>query len=148
MIAELQETYMFLTFRLGQEKFGIGIQYVKEIVGIQPITPIPESPQHVKGVINLRGQVIPVVDMRERFKMKADSYTERTCIIIINLTGACAGLIVDGVSEVAHLSDSEISLPPGEEVGLRCRYIEGVGKTQDGVILLLDCEKFFMDEES
>jgi len=137
----------YLTFALGDEVFGIGINYVKEIIGLQPINPIPEAPEHIKGIINLRGKVFPVIDMRLKFKKLPKPYTDRTCIIVIDTKENSVGLIVDSVAEVLTLKDEDIAPPPGSWTGPGRRYLSGVGKRGEHIILLLDCEQLFTEEE-
>jgi purine-binding chemotaxis protein CheW len=137
----------FLTFKIGEEVFGIEIKHVTEIVGIQPITNIPEVPEYVKGIINLRGKIIPVIDVRLKFKKKPVEYNDRTCIIVIDIEDVSIGLIVDNVSEVVTITDENIVPPPTYKTGFQNRYIKGVGKSEEGVKLLLDCNKLLTDEE-
>lgn len=137
----------YLTFALGQEVFGIGIDVVKEIIGLQPINPIPEAPEHIKGLINLRGKVFPVIDMRLKFKKQPEPYNDRTCIIVINAKENAVGLIVDRVAEVLTLKDEDIAPPPGSWTGPGRRYLSGVGKRGDHIILLLDCDQLFTEDE-
>jgi purine-binding chemotaxis protein CheW len=136
---------LYLTFTIDREVFGIGIDIVKEIIGIQPVTVIPDFPEHVKGIINLRGKIIPVMDVRLRFKRAAQAYDARTCIIVVEILGASVGLIVDRVAEVAAIPDADISSPP--ELGKRENgYIKGFGKTGGGIVLLLDCGALLKNE--
>lgn len=137
----------YLTFYLGEEVFGIEIRYVTEIVGIQEISVLPESPDYVKGVINLRGKIIPVTDMRLRINKKEVPYTDRTCIIVIDILDTKAGLIVDQVEEVAVIADDSIVAPPDFHTGCQNRFIGGIGKDGDNIRLLLDCEKLFKADE-
>jgi purine-binding chemotaxis protein CheW len=137
----------FLTFKLGEEVFGLEIKYVTEIVGIQPITKIPEVPDYVKGIINLRGKIIPVIDVRIKFKKEPIEYDERTCIIVIDIDDMSVGLIVDNVSEVVTIKEENVVPPPSYKTGFENRYIKGVGKSKDGVKLLLDCNKLLTREE-
>ena len=137
----------FLTFKLGEESFGLEIRYVTEIVGIQPITQIPEVPKYVKGIINLRGKVISVIDVRIKFKKEPIEYDERTCIVVIEIDDISIGLIVDNVSEVVTINDDDIAPPPSYKTGFQNKYIKGVGKSKDGVELLLDCNKLLTNEE-
>lgn len=137
----------YLTFLLGKEAFGIEIRYVTEIVGIQEINDLPEAPDYVKGIINLRGKIIPVIDMRLRFKKEAVPYTDRTCIIVIDIMDTAVGLIVDRVVEVVIISDEFIVPPPDFRTGFQNRYIKGIGKSDENIRLLLDCERLFRDEE-
>lgn len=133
----------FITFAVDRETYGIEIRYVTEIVGIQPINTLPETPEHIKGIINLRGKIIPVVDMRIKFKKEPLAYNDRTCIIVIDTGDIFAGLIVDEVAEVIAIEDENISPPPKNGTGADCRYLSGIGKVGSEVKLLLDCEKLF-----
>jgi purine-binding chemotaxis protein CheW len=137
----------YLTFELGSEAFGLEISHVTEIVGMQPITPIPESQAYVKGVINLRGKIIPVIDVRLRFGRECAEYDDRTCIIVVDILGTSVGLIVDCVAEVITIDDANIVPPPDYRSGVNTRYIKAIGKVGCDVKLLLDCEKLFRDEE-
>lgn len=135
----------FLTFPLGGESYGIEIRYVTEIVGIQTITEVPELPDYIRGIINLRGKIIPVMDVRLRFKKSFREYNDRTCIIVIDIQDITIGLIVDSVSEVIAIPETEIVAPP--EVSKESnRYIRGIGKVGSEVKLLLDCEKLLNDD--
>ena len=136
----------FLTFSLGNEYYGIDIIYVTEIVGIQPITEVPELPSFVKGIINLRGKIIPVMDARLKFKKEPRAYNDRTCIIVIDILELSIGIIVDAVSEVLNISDENIVPPPNLSTSGR-RYIKSVGKSGDNVILILDCDKLLNENE-
>ena len=137
----------YITFRVDEQMYGIKIRYVTEIIGIQPVSQLPEMPSHIKGIINLRGKIIPVVDMRLKFKRSAAEYTEKTCILVIDNELICAGLIVDEVAEVLTITDENISPSPNYG-GVNCRYLEGIGKVGSDVKLLIDCEKLFNDEET
>lgn len=130
----------YLTFQLGKEVFGIEIKYVTEIIGIQQITYVPQVPDFVKGIINLRGKVIPVIDVRLKFKKEAVKYDDRTCIIVIDIKDISIGLIVDCVSEVIDIKESDIVPPPSYKTGFQNKYIKGVGKVGNDVKLLIDCE--------
>lgn len=137
----------YLTFSLDSEIYGIEIKYVIEIIGIQPITQVPEVPSYVKGIINLRGKIIPVIDMRIKFKKEPLKYNDRTCIIVVDIQNMTVGLIVDNVSEVLTIEDENIVPPPDYKTGFRNRYIKGIGKAGDDVKLLLDCNKLLKDDE-
>lgn len=137
----------FLTFSVGKEDFGIEIGYVTEIIGMQPITGIPETEDYIKGIVNLRGKIIPVVDMRLKFKKEPSEYTDRTCIVVIETSEMSVGLIVDKVSEVLTIDDKEIAPPPDYKTGIKNRYIQGIGKVGGEVKLLLDCKKLFNEDE-
>lgn len=136
----------FLTFSLGEEYYGIDIMYVTEIVGIQPITEVPELPEFIKGIINLRGKIIPVMDARLKFKKEPKEYNDRTCIIVIDVLEISIGIIVDAVSEVLNISDENIVPPPNLNTSGR-KYIKSVGKSDENVTLILDCEKLLDEKE-
>lgn len=142
---EMQNRY--LCFALDNEKFAIEIKYVTEIVGILPITVVPEIPEHIKGIINLRGKVVPVIDLRLKFKKEPMEYNDRTCIIIVELEDICVGFIVDNVNDVLTISDDEISPPPDYKTGVQNRYLSGVGILPDKVVLLLDCIKILTADD-
>lgn len=137
----------YLIFTIGNEEYGIEIKHVIEIIGIQTITPVPELPDYVRGVINLRGKIIPVMDVRRRFKKEDRVYDDRTCIIVVEIRDTSIGLIIDRVSEVIKISDENISPPPQISKGFHHKYIQGIGKADNGVKLLLDCDKLLNDEE-
>lgn len=137
----------FLTFSLGKESYGIEIKYVTEIIGIQPITKIPELPEYIKGIINLRGKIIPVMDVRLRFKKEPKEYNDRTCVIVIDIKDISIGLIVDSVSEVLTIPEQDIVEPPQMNKGFNNRYIKRIGKVENDVKLLLDCEKLLTEDE-
>ena len=137
----------FLTFSLGNEYYGLEISYVTEIIGIQPITEIPELPDYVKGIVNLRGKIVPVMDVRLRFKKAFREYNDRTCIIVIDIKDISIGLIVDSVSEVLTIPDSNI-VPPPDMKAAQNKYIKGIGKVESEIKLLLDCDKLLTDDEA
>jgi len=138
----------FLTFQLGNEVYGIEIRYDTEIIGIQQITYVPEVPKYVKGIINLRGKVIPVIDVRLKFGKPPVDYDDRTCIIVIDINDTQIGLIVDCVSEVLNISDDNIVPPPSYKTGFQNKYIKGIGKVGNAVKLLLDCEKIISENDN
>jgi purine-binding chemotaxis protein CheW len=136
----------YLTFQLANEEFGIRVLKVREIMGVQEITAVPQTPHHVKGVINLRGKVIPVIDLRLKFGLPAAEYTQRTCIIVAQVAGEQSstllmGIVVDGVSEVLNLSGQEIEDTPdfGEDIG--GEYLLGMAKVKGKVKILLDIDR-------
>ena len=137
----------FLTFQIDEEMFGIELKDVREIVGIQPITGIPEMPDYIKGIINLRENIIPVMDVRLRFKKPEIAYNDRTCIIVIDYNSVSIGLIVDSVSEVLTIPDKDIAEKP--EISSRGSrgYVNNIGKTGEKIVLLIDCEKLLNEEE-
>ena len=135
----------YLTFVLNMEEFGIEIRYVTEIIGIQSITGVPDMPRYIKGVINLRGKVIPVMDVRLRFEMEERAYDDRTCIVVICIEEQSVGLIVDRVSEVLDIPKSEIEPPPKGKRGENSRFIQGMGKVGDRVKILLNANQLLFD---
>ncbi|MDD5016660.1 MAG: chemotaxis protein CheW [Eubacteriales bacterium] len=138
----------YLTFNLGDEIYGIEIEYVTEIIGRQPITKIPEVADYIKGIINLRGKIIPVIDMRLKFKKEPIDYNDRTCTIVIDTQELIIGLIVDKVSEVISIEDEDVVPPPNQKTGICNKYIRGIGKIGGEVKLLLDCIKLFDEKEA
>jgi len=138
---------MYLTFTVGEEEYGVGISYVTEIINVQAITEVPELPPYIKGIINLRGKIIPVMDVRVRFNKEAKEYNDRTCIIVVDIGDTGIGLIVDMVREVLHIAEEEI-VPPavGRQESLDNRYISGIANTGDRIKLLLDIERLVSDE--
>lgn len=145
--AEDTQKGKFLTFSIGKEAYGFEIKYVTEIIGIQDITEVPELPIYVKGIINLRGKIIPVMDVRLRFKKEPMEYNDRTCIVVIDIHDISIGLIVDHVAEVLVIPPENIVPPPTVKTGFHNRYIKGIGKVGSEVKLLLDCDKLLNDEE-
>jgi purine-binding chemotaxis protein CheW len=141
----------YLTFSLDQEEYGIGILKVKEIIGLMRITPVPQTPEHVKGVINLRGKVIPVIDLRIRFGMSSSEYTDRTCIVVVEIVAATGrlhiGVVVDSVSEVLNIKGSDIEETPEFGTTLNTDYILGMAKTAGGVKILLDIDRVLSADE-
>lgn len=137
----------YLTFTLGKETYGLEIRYVTEIIGIQAITELPELSEHVKGIINLRGKIIPVMDVRLRFRKEFCEYNDRTCIIVININEISVGLIVDSVSEVLSIDEQDIVEPPKMNKAFQNRFIKNIGKVGSDVKLILDCEKLLSEDE-
>jgi purine-binding chemotaxis protein CheW len=138
----------YLTFTLGSEYYGLEIRYVTEIIGIQDITVVPEVPEYIRGIINLRGQIIPVMDVRLRFRKPFREYNDRTCVVVVDIKGVSVGLIVDAVSEVLSIQEDEVVPPPDVARGFSNRYIKGIGKVGNEVKLILDCNKLLNDEET
>lgn len=137
----------FLTFVLGDDFYGIEIKFVTEIIGLQPLTEVPELPDYIRGIINLRGKIIPVMDVRLRFKKAFRDYNDRTCVIVIDIEEISIGLIVDSVSEVLTIPDGDIVLPPDLHNKSGNKYINGIGKVGNKIKLLLDCEKLMNKDE-
>lgn len=131
----------FLAFFLSDEEYGIEILRVQEIIGLLPITRVPYTQNYLKGVVNLRGKVIPVIDLRLKFGMPASERTSETCIVVVHLRGIEVGLIVDRVSEVVDIRDEDVGPAPSFGNAVDTEYIYGIGKSQGRVKILLDIEK-------
>ena len=136
----------YLTFSLAGEEYGIGILKIKEIIGMMPITTVPQTPEFVKGVINLRGKVIPVVDLRLKFEMEETGYTDRTCIIVVEIFSSSGGemltgIVVDSVSEVLNIRGDDIEETPAFGTRLNTDYILGMAKMDENVKILLDIDR-------
>jgi len=137
----------YLTFVLDQEEYGIEILKVREIIGIIDVTPVPQVPHYIKGVINLRGKVIPVADLRLKFGMEEKEYTEATCIIVLDVRGKLMGAVVDTVSEVLDIDGEQIEPTPDFGTMLDTDYILGMGKIGDRVKILLDIDRVLSEED-
>ena len=139
----------YVTFKSGNEYFGLRIQCVNEIIVYQEITQVPESENYIKGLINLRGKIIPVIDVRVRFKQEPMPYTDRTCIIVITVKDTVVGLIVEKIAEVVEITEDNILDSPtlGNEDKSQNKYVYGIGKVGDSVKLLLDPEKLIKDDD-
>ncbi len=134
----------YLTFALGKEEYGIEISYVTEIIGLQAITEVPEFSGYLKGIINLRGKIIPVIDVRLRFNKETKEYNDRTCTIVIEVNSISVGLIVDNVAEVLSITEENI-VPPPSVSNEQNKYIKGIGKVESNVKLILDCDMLLGD---
>lgn len=138
----------FLTFLVKDEVFAIEIKYVSEILGMQSITKMPKFPDFVKGIVNVRGKIIPIIDISIRFELQPQPYDERTCIIVVQIGSFTVGMVVDKILEVVYINESDIVPPPSTRlVADHHRYIKGIGKTEDGVKSILDCEKLLFPDE-
>ena len=142
----------YLTFRLAKEEYGISITKVKEIIGMMDITQIPQSHEYMKGVINLRGSVIPVIDLRARFNMETVEPTDRTCIIVVEVlrdrTIYLVGIVVDSVSEVTNIKEDQIDVSVSFGMKLDDNFITGIAKTDHGVKILLNIDKMVSDDDA
>lgn len=142
----------YLTFKIANEHYGIEILKIKEIIGMMPITSLPKTPGFVKGVINLRGKVIPVVDLRLRFGMQEIEYTERTCIVVVEIKGNAGeiqmGIVVDSVSEVLNIKAEDIQDTPTFGTSLNTEYILGMAKMESRVKILLDIDRVMSAENA
>ena len=141
----------YLTFHLGKEQYGLSVLKVKEIVGIMPITEIPQAPTYVDGVINLRGKVIPIINLRRKFAMQTLENTERTCIIVVeieNPTGhQLMGIVVDEVSEVRYIKNTDIEEPPHFSGKQQGEYILGMAKAENELSILLDIDRILRESD-
>jgi purine-binding chemotaxis protein CheW len=141
----------YLTFNLGDEQYGLEILKVQEIIGMQSITKIPRTPDYVKGVINLRGKVIPVIDLRLKFEIEEKEFTRKTCIIVVQVTRddhkLIMGIIVDEVSEVLDITGDKIEAPPSMGTKLETQFILGMAKTELAVKILLDIDNVLSAKE-
>jgi len=141
----------YLTFTLDQESYGVAVLKIREIIRMQKITPVPHMPHYAKGVINLRGKVIPVVDMRVKFNLGSEEVTERTCIIVVQVEfedrgESLVGLIVDAVEEVVNISDSQVEDTPELGMTMENRYILGIAKVENAVKTLLDINRLIQED--
>jgi purine-binding chemotaxis protein CheW len=141
----------YLVFHLGEEEFAIQVQKVREIMGVQDITQVPQTPAYVKGVINLRGKVIPVVDLRLKFSMPAKEYTKRTCIIVAQVGGErgvmLMGIVVDGVAEVVQVAGADVEDTPSFGKEVEVPYVMGLAKLKGKVKILLDIDQVMTARE-
>lgn len=143
-VAEVQ----MVVFKLEKEEFAVDIQQVREVLKMTQVTPLPQSAHYIEGVINLRGEVIPVVDLRKRFELPLGERGEQTRIIIVEIQKSNVGLIVDSVTEVLRFSSSAIQPPPTKIAGTRTDLIKGVGKVADRLLIVLNLEKILTTEEA
>lgn len=134
-----------LTFIVDTQVYGVEIHCVTDIIEIQPITLIPKLPSYIEGVINLRGKVVPVINVRERFQKEKIPYDERTCIVVIEIDDISVGIIVDRVCEVINATEDEITAPPDYKSVNSNRFIKNIVKTGEQVKLILDCHKLVLD---
>ncbi|MDE7478691.1 MAG: chemotaxis protein CheW [Lachnospiraceae bacterium] len=136
----------YMTFCIGSDVFGIELKYVNEIIPMQQIAPIPEVEHFIKGLINLRGKIIPIIDVADRFGKEPFEYNDRTCIIVVDVQGVVVGLIVQTISEVVSIEEDDILPPPNvSKANAQAKFIRGIGKIGDNVKLLLDPVKLLSD---
>ena len=142
---EIEEDTMkgrFLTFSLGEESYAVSIKYVIEINRVLEITPMPDFPSYLEGITNLRGKIVPIMNIRKRIGLPTVDYTETTCFMILSMNDNPFGLIVDSISEVISIAEEDITPPPMED-SVVSRYIDGVAKVNDKIVLIIDCETIF-----
>lgn len=145
--AEIEEMEQYVTFTIGSEVYGVEVLKVQEIIGMTQITHMPNSMRFMKGVINLRGSVVPVVDMRLKLDMEEQEYTKFTVILIIEVKGTLVGIIVDAVSDVVGLPLSSIQETPHFSANIDTDYIKGIAKKAEQLIIVLDVDKILSSEE-
>jgi len=138
---------VYLTFALADREYGLEVKNVIEITGLKGITEVPDMPRYVKGIMNLRGKIIPLVDVRLRFNNPEQEYTERTCVIIVNFDEMLVGLIVDGVSEVLRIAENQLENSPSIGGSGTSRFIQAIGKVDEDVKLILNLENFLGEGE-
>ncbi len=141
------ELLQLVTFSIGEEEFGVDILKVQEIIRTMEITKVPRAPEFVEGVINLRGKVIPIIDLRRRFGLASKTHDKNTRIIVIEINNMIVGFVVDAVSEVLRIPTSTVEPPPPVVAGVESDYISGVGKLQDRLLILLDLDKLLSNED-
>jgi len=129
----------YLTFEIEGDAYGLEIQHVDDIIGIQEITQVPCQPNSVQGVINLRGKIVPTLDVRLRFGKEFRNYDDRTCIVVLDMKGTPVGIVVDRVLEVTQIPEENISVPPKFELEDENIFIAGIGKYEEKPVILLDC---------
>lgn len=141
------EEKQFVVFQLGKETYGVDISTVWEIITMQPITQVPHTAEFIEGIINLRGKVIPVIDLRKRFELAHGEFTRATRIVVIEISGNTLGMIVDGVSEVLRISSDIVEPPPPAITNIDADYLQGVAKLDDRLIILLNLDKVLTKQE-
>ena len=145
--ASIKKESKYLTFVLAKEEYGLEILKVREIISVMDITSVPQTPDFIKGVINLRGKVIPVVDLRLKFGIPEAEYTKETCTIVMDVQGLLMGIVVDTVSEVLDIMKDDIEPPPTFGSRIKTDFILGMGKIKGKVKILLDIDKILSSEE-
>ncbi|MDL2210702.1 chemotaxis protein CheW [Desulfovibrio sp. OttesenSCG-928-O18] len=141
------ELLQLVTFSIGEEEFGVDILKVQEIIRTMEITKVPRAQDFVEGVINLRGKVIPIIDLRRRFGFTSKEHDKHTRIIVIEINNMIVGFVVDSVSEVLRIPAATVEPPPPVVAGVESEYISGVGKLQDRLLILLDLDKLLSSED-
>ncbi|HJA77889.1 chemotaxis protein CheW [uncultured Desulfovibrio sp.] len=136
-----------VTFSIGEEEFGVNILKVQEIIRTMEITKVPRAPDFVEGVINLRGKVIPIIDLRRRFGLAPRGHDKNTRIIVIEINNIIVGFVVDAVSEVLRIPASTVEPPPPVVAGVESDYVSGVGKLQDRLLIMLDLDRLLSSED-
>lgn len=141
------EPRQLIRFRVGDEEYGLDILRVKEIIQIRAITRLPRAPSFVRGIINLRGDIVPIIDLRERFGLESRTGTDAARVIVVDVEGRLLGLVVDGASQVVRLPAGQIDPPPPLIGGLSAGFVEGIGRIGDLLVILLDLERLLDADE-
>lgn len=141
------ELNQLISFEVGQEEYGLEILRVKEVIRLREITRLPRAPSFVKGIINLRGDVIPIIDLRDRFGLERQEYTAMTRVIVVDVESRLVGMVVDAASQVMRIPADQIEPPPPIAGGLSAEYIKGVGKLEERLIILLDIDRILSRQE-
>ena len=144
---DVENSINLVTFRLGNNEYAIDIMQAKEIIKMEKITLIPNAPNYVEGVINLRGNIIPIVDLKKRFNLEENEGEKNTGIIIVKIDDVDMGIIIDAISKVVSISNSNIQPPPPMLSGIGQKYIKGVAKLEDKLLVVLDLEKLIVGDE-
>ncbi|HAK89172.1 MAG TPA: chemotaxis protein CheW [Nitrospiraceae bacterium] len=147
-LGEVVEGRQYVTFGLNNEEYAVDALNVQEIIEMASITHVPHLPGFFKGVINLRGTIIPVVDLKLKFDMASEGYRKHTCVIVTEFSGGVMGIIVDSVSDVMHMPEESVSATPSFGSQVRTDFIKGMGKVSDRLVLILDINKVLTEEEA
>ncbi len=147
-LGEVVEGRQYVTFGLNNEEYAVDALNVQEIIEMASITHVPHLPGFFKGVINLRGTIIPVVDLKLKFGMASESYRKHTCVIVTEFSGGVMGIIVDSVSDVMHMPKESVSATPSFGSQIKTDFIKGMGKVSDSLVLILDINKVLTEEEA
>lgn len=143
----VEESKQYVTFKLNDEEYAIDALKVQEIVELGSVTRVPKLPEFFKGVINLRGTIIPVIDLKARFGMKQDISVKHPCVVVVEFSGGVMGLIVDSVSDVMAIGEKGISDPPEFGSGVKTDFLRGMGRVDERLVLILDMERVFTEKE-
>ena len=147
-VKQVRDNYdQIISFKVGEEEYGLEILKVKEVIRVTEITRLPKVREFVKGVINLRGDVIPIIDLKERFGLARQDYTDASRVIVVEIGGKSVGMVVDSVSKVIRLESSQIEPPPELAGGMSSRYLRGVGKLEDRLVILIEIADLLTDDE-
>jgi purine-binding chemotaxis protein CheW len=146
-VKEIGELRQFISFTVGEEEYGLELLRVKEVIRVREITWLPKAPSFVRGIINLRGDVIPIIDLRDKFGLESREQTAQTRIIVVEMEGPLVGMIVDSASEVVRIPADEIEAPPPVLGGFSQEFITGVGKQEDKLIILLNTDSILTVDE-